>query len=92
VIQDKEAAQREVSKLASEAKSLRDLIESFEAATANVGPRVKPGGGRTKPRSSIASKPVKLPKGVTKFASAKSSRPMRDASNFLVRLKTMTML
>jgi septal ring factor EnvC (AmiA/AmiB activator) len=71
VIQDKEAAQREVSKLASEAKSLRDLIESFEAATADVGPRVKPGGGRTKPRTSIASKPVKLPKGVTKFASAK---------------------
>jgi septal ring factor EnvC (AmiA/AmiB activator) len=71
VIQDKEAAQREVSKLASEAKSLRDLIESFEAATADVGPRVKPDGGRTKPRTSIASKPVKLPKGVTKFASAK---------------------
>jgi len=71
VIQDKEAIQREVSKLASEAKSLRDLIESFEAATADVEPRVKPGGGRTKPRTSIASKPVKLPKGVTQFASAK---------------------
>ena len=71
VIQDREIAQREVTKLASEAESLRDLIESFEAAKANIGPRIKPGGKRTKPRSSIAAKPVKLPKGVTKFASAK---------------------
>jgi septal ring factor EnvC (AmiA/AmiB activator) len=71
VAKDREAALREVSKLASEAKSLRELIESFEAATASVAPRVKPGSKLTKPRSSIASKPVKLPKGVTKFASAK---------------------
>ena len=71
VAKDREAALREVSKLASEAKSLRELIESFEAATASVAPRVKPGSKLTKPRSSIASKPVKLPKGVTKFANAK---------------------
>ena len=71
VARDREDAMREVSKLASEAESLRDLIESFEAATANVGPRVKPGAKRSKPRKSIAAKPVELPKGVTKFASAK---------------------
>jgi len=71
VAKDREDALREVAKLASEAKSLRELIESFEAATADVGPRIKPGGQRTKPRTSIAAKPVKLPKGVTKFASAK---------------------
>lgn len=71
VAKDREAALREVSKLASEAKSLRELIESFEAATASVAPRVKPGSKRTKPRSSIAAKPVKLPKGVGKFTSAK---------------------
>ena len=71
VAKDREAALREVSKLASEAKSLRELIESFEAATASIAPRVKPGSKLTKPRRSIASKPVKLPKGVTKFASAK---------------------
>ena len=71
VTRDREAALREVAKLAEEAKSLRELIESFEAATADVGPRMKPGGRRTKPRTSIASKPVKLPKGVTQFASAK---------------------
>ncbi|MEP3890127.1 MAG: peptidoglycan DD-metalloendopeptidase family protein [Hellea sp.] len=71
VSQDREAALREVSKLASEAKSLRELIESFEAATANVGPRIKPGGRRTKPRTSIAAKPVKLPKGVSAFSNAK---------------------
>ena len=71
VARDREAALREVSKLASEAKSLRELIESFEAATANVGPRIKPGGRRTKPRTSIAAKPVKLPKGVSAFSNAK---------------------
>ena len=71
VAQDREEALREVAKLASEAKSLRELIESFEAATANVGPRVKPGSKSSKRRQSIAAKPVKLPKGVTKFASAK---------------------
>jgi len=71
VAKDREEALQEVSKLASEAKSLRELIETFEAATANVGPRVKPGANRTTSRTSIAAKPVKLPKGVTKFASAK---------------------
>jgi len=71
VAKDREEALQEVSKLASEAKSLRELIETFEAATANVEPRVKPGANRTKSRTSIAAKPVKLPKGVTKFASAK---------------------
>jgi len=71
VAKDREDARREVTKLAAEAKSLRELIESFEAATADVGPRVKPGSKRKKRRTSIAAKPVKLPKGVTKFASAK---------------------
>jgi len=71
VAKDREDAMREVSKLASEAKSLRELIESFEAATANVAPRVKPGSSPSKRRTSIAAKPVKLPKGVIKFANAK---------------------
>jgi len=71
VTKDREEALREVSELASEAKSLRELIESFEAATANIGPRIKPGNNRPKPRQSIAAKPVTLPKGVKKFASAK---------------------
>lgn len=71
VAKDREAALKEVSKLASEAKSLRELIESFEAATATVAPRVKPGSKNTKRRTPIAAKPVKLPKGVAKFTSAK---------------------
>jgi len=71
ITQDREDALREVAKLASEAKSLRELIESFEAATADIGPRIKPGSKPSTRRKSIASKPVKLPKGVTKFASAK---------------------
>jgi septal ring factor EnvC (AmiA/AmiB activator) len=71
VVKDREAALREVAEIASEAKTLRELIESFEAATADIGPRVKPNANRTKPRTSIAAKPVKLPKGVAKFASAK---------------------
>jgi len=71
VAQDRDKAMREVAKLASEAKSLRDLIESFEASTADIGPRIKPNTKTTKRRQSIASKPVKLPKGVGKFAAAK---------------------
>lgn len=71
VVKDREDALREVDELASEAESLRELIESFEATTVNVGPRAKPGANRSKPRTSIAAKPIKLPKGVTKFASAK---------------------
>ncbi|WP_026941090.1 murein hydrolase activator EnvC family protein [Hellea balneolensis] len=73
VTKDREAALQEVSKLASEAKSLRELIESFEAATANIGPRIKPGKNATKPKKSISTKPVKLPKGVKRFASAKGT-------------------
>lgn len=68
---DRDAALKEVSKLASEAKSLRELIESFEAATADIGPRIKPGSKPSTVRKSIAVKPVKLPDGVKKFASAK---------------------
>ena len=71
VAKNREEALQEVTKLASEANSLRDLIESFEAATANIGPRVKPGSKTSSRRKSVAVKPVKLPKGVTKFASAK---------------------
>jgi len=72
VTQDREAALKEVKRLASEAETLRELIESFEVATADISPRVKPGGKpNTKRRTSIPAKPVQLPKGVTKFASAK---------------------
>lgn len=73
VSKDREAALQEVTKLASEAKSLRELIESFEAATANIAPRIKPGKSTSKPRQSISTKAVKLPKGVKRFADAKGS-------------------
>ncbi len=73
VSKDQANASRKVDKLASEAKTLRDLIDSFEAEALNVAPRVKPGTetGTSSKRTSIAAKPVKLPKGVTKFAKAK---------------------
>ena len=94
VTKDREAALREVSKLASEAKSLRELIESFEAATADIAPRIKPGSNRTKPRTSVAVKPVKLPKGVKKFASAKGKLrapvPGRITRNYGSGAKGMT--
>lgn len=71
VSKDQANASRKVEKLASEAKTLRELIDSFEAEILDVNPRVKPGAGSSKKRTSIAAKPVKLPKGVTKFAKAK---------------------
>ena len=91
---DREEALREVSKLASEAKSLRELIESFEAATADVAPRVKPGITRSKPRTSMAVKPVILPKGIEKFANAKGKLrapvPGRISRNYGSGEKGMT--
>lgn len=71
VSKDEANASQKVAKLASEAKTLRELIDSFEAEALEIAPRVKPKTGSTKPRTSIAAKPVKLPKGVAKFAKAK---------------------
>ena len=71
VSKDQENASLKVKKLASEAKSLRELIDSFESATLDIQPRIKPDKNAPNPRSSVTSKPVKLPKGVTQFAKAK---------------------
>ena len=75
IAQDRETAQKDVTRLANEAQTLRDLIESFEASTADITPRVKPGisnsAGTTTLRRSVPSPAVKLPKGVTTFAKAK---------------------
>ena len=71
VVKDQETISLKVKKLASEAKTLRELINSFEAQTSDVTPRIKPGKKNAQTRSSIKSKPVKLPKGVTTFIKAK---------------------
>jgi len=71
VSKDQETASLKVKKLASEAKSLRELIDSFESATLDIAPRIKPDKNTPKTRSSVTSKPVQLPKGVTQFANAK---------------------
>ena len=71
VSKDQENASLKVKKLASEAKSLRELIDSFESATLDIQPRIKPNKNAPKTRSSVTSKPVTLPKGVTQFAKAK---------------------
>ena len=72
IAKDKERASKEVKRLTEEAKTLRELIESFEAATAELAPRLKPNAKRgATSRKSVAAKPVKLPKGVSSFAKAK---------------------
>lgn len=71
VSQNQAEASRKVEKLASEAKTLRELIDSFESITLDVTPRVKPSRDSKNKRTTIAVKPVKLPKGVKKFATAK---------------------
>ena len=71
VSKDQADANLKIEKLASEAKSLKDLIDSFEAEGGDVVPRIKPKVGSSTKRTSIASKPIKLPKGTAKFVKAK---------------------
>ncbi len=78
---DAAETQRKVAALASEANSLRDLIQKFEQATRGVTPRLKPKpGDANKPtpkrgsastRSTAPLAPLKLPSGSTPFAQAK---------------------
>jgi len=79
---DREIALAEVNRLAAESQDLRDLIANFEAETADIGPRLKPGKNgkkRTqKPRRAQPAKPIKLQKGIVSFAKAKGkmTRPV----------------
>ncbi len=68
---EQEETLREVAKLAAEAKTLRDLIQSFEAAIGGIEPRVKP-RSPSSPARRPKIKPLDLPKNATKFAKAKS--------------------
>jgi len=70
VSSEQENTLREVARLAAEAKTLRDLIESFEAAIGNIEPRVKP-RNPSSPAKRPNIKPLDLPKNATKFAQAK---------------------
>lgn len=76
ISRDQKAARQRVAALAAEAESLRELIQQFERAASGVTPRLKPKPGEEakaapKPRTSIASKPVQLPKGTAPFPQAK---------------------
>jgi len=67
---EQEETLREVARLATEAKTLRDLIQSFEAAVGGIEPRVKPRSPSSSTRRPQI-KPLDLPKNATKFAQAK---------------------
>ena len=68
---EQEETLREVAKLTAEAKTLRDLIQSFEAAIGGIEPRVKP-RSPSSPARRPKIKPLDLPKNATKFAKAKN--------------------
>ncbi len=68
---EQEETLREVAKLAAEAKTLRELIQSFEAAIGGIEPRVKP-RSPSSPARKPKIKPLDLPKNATKFAKAKN--------------------
>lgn len=76
--QDQAVVRRRVAALAAEADTLRDLIQQFEQSTRMVTPRLKPKKGapppktaRTPRRTSVPAAPLKLPKGIKPFATAK---------------------
>ncbi len=71
VSSEQEETLREVARLAAEAKTLRELIQSFEAAIGGIEPRVKP-RSPSSPARRPKIKPLDLPKNATKFAKAKN--------------------
>lgn len=80
-IGQKEAkAREEVKRLAEQSKTLQDLIATLEEQSARITPRIKPRGSQAK----RPSKPLALPKGVQKFASAKG-KLMRPIVGKLLR-------
>jgi len=85
ITEEKEEASRQVAKLASEAKTLRELIESFEAASAAVTPRIKPGSPPLKSKDNLTLKPVKLPKGIVAFSKAKGKLQSPVSSGHIIR-------
>jgi len=85
ISKEKEEATRQVAKLASEAKTLRELIESFEAASVDVAPRVKPKSSQPRSKTSLSLKPVKLPKGVAKFSKAKGKLQSPVSAGRIIR-------
>ena len=78
ISQDQEKAAENVKKLSTEANTLRELIRSFEDNAKEAIPRIKPGKKGKEESPSKEFKPVKLPKGTTKFSKAKGklSRPI----------------
>lgn len=74
---------KEAKALAKQAKSLSDLIAKFEAQADDITPRLKPKKGsrskpapRVKPRPGAVTRPVILPKGITRFSDARGSLPL----------------
>ena len=71
---DKQRAEKEVVilKLAKEAATLKELLETLRLEANRVMPRLKPGKGKGRTRGrALASAPVTLPNGVGPFSKAK---------------------
>lgn len=66
---DEEKARADAARFASEAATLRELIDKVAAIPETVAPRLKP--GLTPDATPLTLPPVKLPPGTTRFADAK---------------------
>lgn len=70
---DEEKARADAARFASEAATLRDLLDKVAAIPKTVAPRIKPGiSPNTAPNATtLTLPPIKLPPGTTRFADAK---------------------
>ncbi|MGJ8559408.1 MAG: murein hydrolase activator EnvC family protein [Litorimonas sp.] len=66
---DEEKARSDAARFASEAATLRELVDKVAAIPETVAPRLKP--GLTPDATPLTLPPVKLPPGTTRFADAK---------------------
>lgn len=70
---DEQKARADAVKFASEAATLRDLLDKVAAIPETVAPRIKPGltPGAVPDATTLTLPPVQLPPGTTRFADAK---------------------
>jgi septal ring factor EnvC (AmiA/AmiB activator) len=71
ILTNEEKARADALRFASEAATLRDLLDQIAAIPETVAPRLKPGEAPAPSTGSLTLPPVTLPPGTVKFADAK---------------------
>jgi len=73
ILTNEEKARADAVRFASEAATLRELLDQIAAIPETVAPRLKPGQTPTPSAGSLTLPPVTLPPGTIKFADAKGA-------------------